>query len=190
MEGYVTRDWISLAYKCLWSNSIGTKLFQKREFCEQILGLSVTLTALRPTTGPTLLSHSLWLFISESRLWFKTTWKQMSWAKGQGKKCHRAARQKHISEKMNRWHQVSLNSTVRTLGSNRHYDRMVAGVAAPSFEGSRTNVSIVYSFMPWWQEFQQLPPVKSVKYYPNQLHELPSSLSVGCRNGKPSCSWQ
>lgn len=59
MGGYVTQDWTSLTYKCLWSNSIGTKLFQKREFCEQILGLSVTLTAPRPTTGPTLLSHSL-----------------------------------------------------------------------------------------------------------------------------------
>ena len=84
----------------------------------------------------------------------------------QGEKCPRAAVQKHISERMNRWHRVSLNSMVRTLGNDKYADNSGVGFAAPSFDNNKTKISIVYLFMPWLQEFQQLLPLKSGKYFP------------------------
>lgn len=56
-----------------------------------------------------------------------------------GRKCHRAAVQKHISERANRWHQVALNSMVRTLGNNKYADKIGVGFAAPSFDDDNKN---------------------------------------------------
>lgn len=66
-------------------------MFRKRQFCEQIMGWSAMTIQSTPIflsrrppprrQSPPLLSCFLWFLMPQSMLWFRMTWKQMSWAK-------------------------------------------------------------------------------------------------------------
>lgn len=56
----------------------------------------------------------------------------------------------------------------RTLGNDKYADKIGAGFAAPSFDDdNKTKISIVYVFVPWLQESQQLLPLKVESIFPN-----------------------
>lgn len=55
---------------------------------------------------------------------------------------------------------------VRTLGNDKHADKIGVSFAAHSFDNNKTKISIVYLFVPWLQEFQQLLPLESGNFLP------------------------
>lgn len=95
------------------------------------------------------------LLTSQSTRGFRMSLKQMSSALiPGGRKCPRAALQKHVSERTNRWCLGSCNSGARTLGNNKDADKIGVGFFAPSFGNSnKTQIATMYLFVPGDRNF-------------------------------------
>ena len=111
-------------------------------------------TASYPVSTPSSAPVS-WLLSSQSTCRFRMSLKQMSSALiPGGKKCPRAALQKHVSERTNRWCRGSCNSVARTLGNNKDADKIGVGFLAPSFgNNNKTQIATVYLFVPGDRNF-------------------------------------